>query len=195
MSTESTPRPEYGEYASAAEQAEAIERSGVPRAGLPSAEARSAGAARAGLPAASVENSPVARSASVPSTMPPTRTGTWALDRVVTIFLLSFGLVFVIGGAGTYLSLDASLESMFSQLGVGEYTPTSMTGIVGIIIVVSESIIWLLATGWSYARLNRGRLAWWIPVVAGVVSFIVSAILIGILLSTDPAFLAYATSA
>ncbi len=183
MSTDGRPLPQYGEYASASEQASAIERSGVARP-QPAA---------AVVPASpEVPATPAVRAK---RTQLSSRTASQAVDRIATIFLLSFGFVYVIGGAESFFTLGASLNRLFLQLGIGDYTPTSLTPIIGIMIVVSQGIMWLIAAGSSYVRISRGRKSWWVPVAGGAVSFLVFAVLLGILLSADPAFLAYASGA
>lgn len=187
MSPEDRPRPQYGEYASDSEWASAIERSGAARP--------------EGRPAPPAPRAPLAQAAPITPVGPllradrTSRTPAKSADRVATIFLMSFGLVYFIGGASSYLGLAASIERMFGQMGVGDYTPTMLTPIIGIIIVVSQGVIWLIAAGWSYARIHRGRLSWWIPVTAGIVSLLATVTLLGVLLSTDPAFLAFAANA
>lgn len=181
MSTDERPRPEYGEYASETEWASAVKRSG---AELPEKTLAHGTPATPSPPAAHTGQR-------APGTG---RTTGNTADRLSTIFLLSFGLVYVIGGAGGYLSLAATIERMFGLLGVGEYTPTELTPVFGVIIVVSQAIIWLATAVWSFARLRQGRLTLWVPLVGGVVNFLISALLLGILLASDPAFLAFATT-
>ncbi|MBX3078419.1 MAG: hypothetical protein KDB18_07695 [Salinibacterium sp.] len=189
MNPDERPRPQYGEYASEAERAAAIERSGGARPTPSEAPAASDTPVR---PAVSKKS---ASTPGQPARPALNRTANKGSDRIVTIFLLTFGLVYIIGGAGSYFTLGASMERMFAQLGVGEYTPTTLTPIIGIVIVVSEGIIWLLAAGWSYRRISSGRPSWWIPVAAGIIGFFVSVALLGVLLAQDPAFLSYVSSA
>jgi len=189
MTADERPRPQYGEYASEAERAAAIERSGAAGPAPRETPAGSDAPVRPAAPKAT------AGAPGQPARPAPDRTVNTGFDRIATIFLLMFGLVYIIGGAGSYFTLGASMERMFAQLGVGEYTPTTLTPIIGIVIVVSEGIIWLLAAGWSYLRISRGRPSWWIPLVAGILGFLVSVALLGVLLAQDPAFLSYVSSA
>lgn len=119
--------------------------------------------------------------------MAPTRAG----DRFVTIFLLAFGLIYLIGGAGGYLDLPTTLNTVFARFGVGDYTPTPATPVFGVAFLVSQSVIWLASAIWSYRRLSQGRQSWWVPVIGAAVTFLVTAILFAVLVSTDPAFVAY----
>lgn len=166
-------RPEYGEYASAEDQAKAIARSQPP-----------------GVPAP--EPPPGATAGPTPSAAPASG---GMLDRLVTVVLLALGLVYLIGGAGGYLDLATTLDTVYAQFGIGEYTPTPATSAFGIAFVASQAVIWLSAAVWSYRRLSRGRRSWWVPVLGAVATFLVTVTLFGALLAKDPAFLAYVSAA
>ena len=175
------PSPEYGEYASPEEQAKAIARSRseeVPR---------STASVPPPAPAAPV-TAPTATPAAAPA-------AAGVLDRLVTVVLLALGLVYLIGGAGGYLDLATTLDTVYAQFGIGEYTPTSATSAFGIAFVASQAVIWVVSAAWSYRRLARGRRSWWVPVLGAVASFVVTVALFGALLASDPAFLAYVSTA
>jgi len=174
------PRPEFGEYASPEEQARAIARSqpdAAPASGAP-------GPPTPPPPA----RGPAATAAA------PTATG-GPLDRIVTVLLLAIGLVYLIGGVGGYLDLPTTLDTVYAQFGIGSYTPTAATPAFGIAFLASQSLIWIAVAFWSYRRLSRGRRSWWVPVLGAVATFLVSVVLFGVLLGSDPAFLAYVSSA
>jgi hypothetical protein len=171
-----TERPQYGEYASEEEQAKAIARSGAaPAPRKPADPVRPASAS--------------ARSASARSASPR------IADRMATIFLLAFGLVYLIGGVGSYLDLPTAMRAVYEQFGIDGYTPLPQTAAIGVAIVASQAVIWLVTAVWAYRRLAAARVAWWIPVLGAVVSFLVSVILLGSLLVADPDLLAHLTRA
>ncbi len=170
-------QPEYGEYASPQEQAKAIARSQPAGTG----GAPASGTAPS-LPAAGSRAAPAASSAGV-------------LDRFATVLLLALGLVYLIGGAGGYLDLARTLDTVYAQFGIGEYTPTPATSAFGLAFVACQTVVWVAAAVWSYRRLSRGRRSWWVAVLGAVVSFVVTVVLFGALLAGDPAFLAYVSSA
>lgn len=176
-------RPEYGEYASPEEQAQAIARSQPREASVPSD--RPPHAAPAPAPAAPTGSLPAPQAAT------PVRTG----DRVATVFLLALGLVYLIGGAGGYLALGTTLDTVYAQFGLGDYTPTSATPAFGVAIVACQAVIWITTALWSYRRLSRGRRSWWVPALGAVATFLVTVVLFGVLLAGDPAFLAYVSTA
>lgn len=114
---------------------------------------------------------------------------------MVTVALLALGLVYLIGGAGGYLDLPTTLDTVYAQFGIGTYTPTAATPAFGIAFVVSQSVVWVAVAVWSYRRLSRGRRSWWVPVLGAVATFLVTVALFAALLGGDPAFLAYVSSA
>jgi hypothetical protein len=173
-------RPEYGEYASPEEQERAIARS-LPPGSSASAEPPSP---------------PVTTGPSVQNPLPPaSRTTAGAGDRAATILLLSLGLLYLIGGAGGYLSLGTTLDTVYSQFGLGDYTPTASTTAFGIAILACQAIIWIASVVWSYRRLTHGRRSWWVPLLGALATFLVTVVLFGVLLAGDPAFVAYVSTA
>ncbi len=170
MSDQDRPKPQYGEYASDQEQARALERSGVAHE-------------RAEVQAARVSHEPLPPAVSVQS---PRR----SLDRIVTVFLLAFGAVSVIGGASNFVNLSETLSETMQRFGAGEYQATAQTAGIGIALLVSQILFWLAAAVISYRRIVRHKLTWWVPVLAGVLSFVVLTVLLGSLLMSDPAFIA-----
>ncbi|MBX3087441.1 MAG: hypothetical protein KF742_03040 [Cryobacterium sp.] len=180
---DSAERPEFGEYATPEEQAAAIARWN------PNPKPKPAADPVVPTRPASSQSDTGARSQ---PTRPPTTANTW--NRMITIFLVAVGLMFLVSGISGYLNLSNSIDSLYSQMGIGEYKTTDLTAPIGIAIIVAQSIIWLVTAGWSYSRLTRGRSSWWVPIVGAAATFVASAVALGILLNADPAFQAYVLS-
>lgn len=189
MSESGRQTPEYGEYASDEEHASALKRSGVdpahttvpaPRADDDSRRSSASGSA------SSLTTRPTGGLASA-SADAPNRRG--FLDRLATIFLLAFGAVTIIGGASNYLNIGGTLQESVQQLGMGEYHPPEQAAGMGIMMLASQIIFWVVAAVWSYRRISRGKLSWWVPLLAGVLNFIVLSAILGSLLAADPSFI------
>ena len=205
--TDDRPRPQYGEYATDAEQASALERSGVtPKPDASATPTDSTGrplppnptTSPLAAPLPGTQRFPAPRSAGARSKapFPAPHTGVSArtlADRTATVFLLSFGFVYLLGSTTTCLNLAPALNTLFGQMGIGHYTATPETSGVGIGILVGQALIWLAVAAWSYRRIASGRMSWWVPVVGAIASVIITATLLGILLAGDPAFIAFAT--
>ncbi|MFE6256142.1 DUF6264 family protein [Agromyces sp. NPDC057865] len=149
--------------------------------------------------AASAESPPSAPATPAAAPTPATIAGTGAhahpLDRGWTIALLAFGVLGVIYNVLSLLTMpDAALSSAQLTAGLlGTEPPTSFTPgpIVPVAIgigAILQVTLWIGALLWSRARMRAGRLAWWVPVVAGVVAFAVVMVVGLIVFASDPTF-------
>ncbi|MFF2372716.1 DUF6264 family protein [Agromyces sp. NPDC058110] len=185
------PRPRYGEYAPEGwtwqPPVEPVEAPDAAAGGQASAADRQgawvghqdAAAERTGDPAA-----PGAAPRAVPK------------DRLWTIALLVFGVFGAIYNIMAIVQLPATaLESaklssaMLGVDGPTAFTPGPAVPTILATGVVLQIALWIGALLWSRARLRAGRLSWWIPLVAGVVAFIVVTIVGMLVFASDPDFL------
>ncbi len=165
------PRPEYGEYATPEEQARAI-RSPLP---VPPALERP-------LPPQHPSMEPAAEQSALAR---PSRR--W--DVILSAVLLAYGAANVVSGLGQFADVPRLIDQVFAAQGVGEFTPTSNATTVGIVINVTNVVLYLIALVLTVLRLRRGRLAFWIPLTAGVAAGLFAGVLIVSLMVGDPAFL------
>ena len=174
------PRPQYGEYAP---EGWTWTPQVDERAAAAAAEAN-AQAAAAAAPAAAV-------------TPPRSATaGANTIDRVWTIALLVIGVFGALYNSMALFQLPTTaLESAklsASMLGVdapADFVPGPAVPTFIFIGIALQLVLWFGALLWSRARLRAGRLAWWIPLLAGVVAFIVVVVVGMLVFASDPAFL------
>lgn len=187
----SRPRPEYGEYATPEEQRAAIKS--------PELNPHYAPPERSQVP--QTERRP---DAPVDARQPPTGDGTRSeppylrhrTDRVVTIALLVLGLYNVIGLVMGRAGIGDQITSAYRSMGItGDYATTALTGTVADVIAFVSLALWIAAAGLSGWMMVRGRLAFWIPLTAGVAAGMVGAVGYLILFLHDPAFIAYVQKA
>lgn len=171
--TSETDQPEYGERATPEEQARAIEASGGVQPWQRRAEI------------------PPPTQRVVPPGPDATRPTGYTANRFATVILLAIGLVAVLQSAFGYIDLGRTVQELYTQQGIGEYTETDLTRTIGIALVVSHALIWIITLIVSLRVLSRGKSAWWIPLVGAGVTFIIMATLLAALLLADPAFLRY----
>ncbi|GAA5028927.1 DUF6264 family protein [Microbacterium fluvii] len=174
-------RPRYGEYATPEEQRARIRQPDV-------TAAYDAGHA---VPAPTTAPSPNGVGHD-PQAAPAAATRQHPVDRVVTTGLLGFGFVNVLFSAFGYLDLAAVIQNAWEIIGIdGSFTNTASAQLWGP-IAAGVLVIGYLATAFiSFRVMRSGRIAWWIPLVGAVVSFIgVYACLLVPLLS-DPGFIDY----
>jgi hypothetical protein len=100
-------------------------------------------------------------------------------DVAITCVLLALGVIGMLIGVSTGLTLDRSLAGQAATYGVTYHAPADL-GALGAVIVISHVVLYLAALGVSIALLVKRRTSFWVPLVGGVVAAI---IFWGILLS------------
>ena len=112
-------------------------------------------------------------------------------DRVVTIALLVLGVLNVLTGIPQMLRLGETLDATYAAQGFGDYTSLGLASAIGVAVNVVNVLLLVTAAAVAVRRLRAGRIAFWIPLVAGVVSLVVTIVLIGAAMLGDPALAAY----
>ncbi len=178
------PRPQYGEYATPQEQAKIIAESLPPVSPL---LAPSSGAGPA-VPVASLgtASGPGFRAA---RRLPRGRPRRW--DLIVSAVLLGYATVNVIAQLVSRDTLATVITQFFLTQGIGTYTPTALTTALGNVLNVVTLALFVATAALTAWMLRRGRIAFWIPIVGGVVAAVVAVVFVAVLLQGDPAFLAY----
>lgn len=170
MSDTSRPRPQFGEYATPEEQKKAIK-----------------------VPLDHTESVPVESQVSPTShisVQTPARTAPGG-NRFATVLLLGIGLVTVLLSMPALLDLPAAIRSTFAQLEVGEFTSVALATTMGWTALIIEVVLWGVALWLSVRALNRGRVAWWIPLVFGVIANIAVFVCVAVAMAGDPSFAEY----
>ncbi|MCU1526126.1 MAG: hypothetical protein JWO18_3020 [Microbacteriaceae bacterium] len=166
--TDPRPRPQYGEYATPQEQAKAVGAS-APHFGH-------------AIPPAS----PPTYSAPPAAKTTPRR---W--DLVLSTALLAYGLINVFSGFFQFSDLGRLIDGVYATQGVGQFTPTSLSATLGIVINASNVVLWIATAFVTVRLLRRQKLAFYVPLIGGAVASIVAASCLMVLLFSDPAFSAY----
>ncbi|HEY8587994.1 MAG TPA: DUF6264 family protein [Naasia sp.] len=112
-------------------------------------------------------------------------------DRVLTIALLVLGVINVLTSIPQMLTLSRTLDDAYRLQGIGDYTNESLATAIGIAINVVGVILLLAAAALALSRLRAGRLAFWVPLVAGATAFVITAVLMLVAMLGDPALSAY----
>lgn len=169
------PRPQYGEYASPEEQRARIQQPDVSWALETGVLAETAAPA---APAASAAPLPV----------DATRARSRLIDRIVTFALLVYGLINVVSVVPALWGYVAYAQTMFDMLGVeATLSDPEAAKPWGMAAALVQIFGWLITAALSWARMRRGRLSWWIPLVGGIVFTFISATLVLVPLMNDPA--------
>jgi len=115
----------------------------------------------------------------------------WRWDRILSILLLAYGLYSVITGVYQFRDLSGLLDQIYQLEGVGTFTPTALSAALGIVIVVSQIVIYIATLLITMTLLRRRRLSFWVPLVGGALAGLVVTVCLLVLMGSDPAFIAY----
>lgn len=117
-------------------------------------------------------------------------------DVVLTVGLLALGAFNVVASFASIADLGVSIDTTYRSMGIeGRFAEMDLARTVGFAI----NVVWVASLLWAGAvaamRLRAGKLAFWVPLLAGVVTALVFTIAMAILVSADPAFLEYLETA
>lgn len=184
------PRPRYGEYATPQEQAEIVAKSLPPVSPLltPKPAENGSAATQAPVPTQPPAQTPPSHREAVqhqpgPSgaaSAPPLHGGRPARrwDRFLSIALLGYGLVNVIASTTQYADLAGYLGQVYAMFNLGEYQPNGEEARVGLTMNIVMLGLFLVTAVLTVMRLRARRIAFWVPIVGGVLAVIVSGILL-----------------
>jgi hypothetical protein len=110
-------------------------------------------------------------------------------DVVVTSILLTIGLLVTVMTVGVTSVLPQSLASAYEQYGV-TYHQSSNFGALAAFIDISHVVLFAAALGVSILLMVKSRVAFWVPLTAGVIATVIFwGVVIGMMVS-DPALMA-----
>lgn len=191
---QSRPRPQYGEYATPEEQRAAIKAPETnphyapPEPAEPVVPTQQPDAGWRPPVAPSHPPYP-AEQRDVPDVSPFMR---HPFDRFATIALLVIGLYNVISAFAGRSQMASAIDDAYRSMGLtGDYAATSLTSTVGDVIAVASLVLWIAAALLSALFIARGRVAFWIPLAAGVLASLVSGVSYLVLFLHDPTFVQY----
>jgi hypothetical protein len=161
-------RPEYGEYASVDEQV---------AAGGYRVEAE---------PPAPEPLAPPLAATRVAGAPPTTRP--W--DLALTVTFLVFGAYSVFSSIPSLLDFGSTLDQMYELSGYGDYTELGLARAIGIGILISQSVLFVLTVIVTMLRLRAHKLAFFVPLIGGVLAGIVIFVLLLVAMVSDPALAA-----
>lgn len=201
MTDPQRPRPQFGEYATPEAQRNAIK---VPLDDVESVPVQSQESPSSHITVQGVQRPDTSRQNAGSSDAAPRGAGRddirlkeggrvvpSAGDRFATIALLGLGLITAFMTLPALMNLPAAIGPAFTQLGIGDFTTDDLAFSLGWGALITQVVVWGLALWLSVRTLRRGKLAWWIPLVAGVIANIVVIAAIAVAMSADPAFMEY----
>jgi hypothetical protein len=175
--TTASGRPQYGEYATPEQQAAAMGVTYQPTpTSPPPAVVPAYGPSPTGGPVVRVQQS-----------------RRW--DLFLTALLLAYGIYNVVAGLFQYSDFTGVAQTFFSSQGIGTFTSQhpGLASKLGLTINVVDVVLYVIVVVAAVTLLRRGKVAFWVPLVGGVIALIVSAVCLMTLLFSDPSFAAYLT--
>ncbi|WP_374010086.1 DUF6264 family protein [Leifsonia sp. LS-T14] len=114
---------------------------------------------------------------------------TWNLT--LTILLAVFGFFGMSYSIATLQAIPASMQLLHSTNGLGDYTPAPLVGTLVLVGSIVLALIWVVSAAIAALLLVKRRLAFWVPLVAGIVAMVALLIFAGAVLATDPVLLGF----
>ncbi|WP_434318003.1 DUF6264 family protein [Leifsonia sp. P73] len=108
-----------------------------------------------------------------------------------TIVLLVVGFFGMSYSIGALQGLPSAMQLMHSSLSLGKYVQDPSVGPLITAGTIAMAGIWAVSLGLSVWLLVQKRLAFYVPLIAGIVAFITLFVILGLIFSTDPALLDY----
>jgi hypothetical protein len=199
---DSRSRPQYGEYASPEDQAKAIRvpihpPEQVPPAGPAPIETRGAdhrvGAGSDAGPWSSPRQ--LGDAPGRPGTGTPVdaaRQLRRTRDIGFTAVLLAVGLFWVIVSIPGMADLPATIQQTYLMQGyTGQYGPVALATTIGLVINISQLVLWAATCALSVLAIRRRRRAFYIPLIGGAVSGLLVMVLTIVAMINDPGLLHY----
>ena len=112
-------------------------------------------------------------------------------NQPVTILLLIAGIVGMFLSIGTIAAAPASMQQLYANDGLGTYVPAASVSMIMLAGEIAMVGIWVVAAVLSIFRLTRRKLAFYIPIIGGVVAFIALFVCLTAIIASDPTLLGF----
>jgi hypothetical protein len=149
-------------------------------------------------PAASAAVSPPAspgpaagRPAAAPGAAASTPGSAPGWDRPVTMILLVLGLLGTFFIVSVLMSLPEALQMLYTQSDLGTYTPDSSVSAIITAGSIGQAVIWLATATVAVLLTLKSRRAFYVPLIGGVVSFVLLIAALTVVLAGDATLLDY----
>jgi hypothetical protein len=112
---------------------------------------------------------------------------TWNVTLTVMLTVFGFfGMLYSITGLQ---GITASMQLLHTTNSLGDYTPAPIVSTLILVGSIILGAVWAVSAVIAAWLLMKRRLAFWVPLVAGIVAMTVLLIFSGAVLATDPALL------
>jgi len=115
-------------------------------------------------------------------------------DRVITIALLAIGAYGALNVADAMINLRQVFAQLYAIYDLGAFTPPEWFAVLSSIGGIAQLSLWAVTLLLSIQFMRRGRLAFYLPLAAGVLSFILAIVVMSIALGAAPELMTYLSS-
>jgi hypothetical protein len=182
------PLPQYGEYATPEEVAEARgplpvdSTDPVSRLVAPITNPGSARAAKSGArPSSRLSGAPPPRGQRVMARHPR------QANNLITVLLLIVGIWNTVTSIPSYLDLGPVLSQGVELAGYGTVTFGAVAHTAGIVLLVTSFLLLIAAVGVSLLLIRSDRRSVWVPLVAGALYLVASIVAMTVVVANTPA--------
>lgn len=109
-----------------------------------------------------------------------------AADRIITIVLLAVGAYFALSMAFSLSQFPTEFGRVAGDLGLTDFVSPSQVQTIGTIGAILVLAIYALVLIFSIRRLRAGKITFWAPLAAGVLSWVIFFVLFAIGLNQSP---------
>lgn len=114
-------------------------------------------------------------------------------DRIFTIVLLSIGALGALNVAGALMNLPQTFAQIYALYDLGPFAAPAFFGVLSTLGWMLPLGLWAVALIMSIQFMQRGKVAFYIPLIAGVAAAIVAVVLMSIAVTAAPELLTYFT--
>lgn len=119
-----------------------------------------------------------------PLAAPGTPAPRWNLT--FTVLLIAFGFFGMSYSVMILQAFPTSMQLLHSTQGLGDFTPAASVGTLVTAGTLTMTGLWAVSTGLAVWQLFRRRMAFYIPLAAGVIALVALFVFLAVILSTDP---------
>jgi len=106
-------------------------------------------------------------------------------DRPVTLGLLILGLLATFVTIAVLDALPQAVQMLYTQEGLGDYSPAPIVATLITAGSISQAVVWLVTAAASILLLVRSRRAFYVPLIGGVVAFVLIFVFMTIIVGSD----------
>jgi hypothetical protein len=132
-----------------------------------------------------------ARASGTPGGAAPVRGTAPGWDRPVTALLLALGLAGAFFTVSMLATLPEAVQVLYTQAELGTYTPAGSVATIITAASIGQVVSWLVTAVASILLMIRNRRAFYVPLIGGVVSFVLLVAAMTTVLAGDTALIEY----